>query len=141
MSNLKFKVTPTYGKLTHAIAMSRKGYATIANNTEAHSLTTTLVGIYYQGNKIAEIDASGIIFTNAGWGTSTTRTRLDLIADANNVPIWFGQKNFAQTLTARKRMYHDETATRYLITDTFRSVGWDRNTDTLHMAGKTVFEF
>lgn len=128
MSNLKLQNT-NYAELLKRLK-TRKGKALkVGNNTEAILISGDVVIITYHDNGIVRMDPDSITFSNAGWGTSTTRTRLDIIAGDNNVPLWFGQKNFAQTLTARKRMWNG--GERHLVTDSFSAVTWEREPDRL----------
>lgn len=154
MSNLTLKST-NYANMLAAIKAKRggeRGMIRLGSNTEAHLNTrddrTTYVGVYYHGNLIAELDDDGIWFRNAGWGTPTTRNRLGIIARDNNVPLFFGQKNHAQTLHATKR--EDKWAysagerddiPRHLITDEFSSIVWDRAGDYIVSAANNTDRF
>jgi hypothetical protein len=143
MSNLKLKNT-NFENLKKLLA--KKSSATVGYNTVVHRTygeATDQFTIRFHSNAIAFIDNSGIVFTNAGWGTPTTRNRLSIIADDNNVPVHFGQQNFKQTVWARKRMWNQTSGGTVLnmVTDEFRSVLWDRATDTLIHNNETVFEF
>lgn len=145
MSNLNLKST-NFDKMVEAIKAKRGGYAgmiILGANTLAHLDVFDAgdgghtVTITYHGNIIAQLTRGGVAFTNAGWGTSTTRNRLGMIAHDNNVPVSFGQRNWKQTLMARKRMWnggewHD-------LTDEFTSVVWNRDTDTLYLPNGDTF--
>ena len=54
--------------------------------------------VYLHGNKIAERREDGVWMTLAGWGTLTTRERLNTIADAMGSEWGFCQRNGGQYL-------------------------------------------
>lgn len=147
MSNLTLKST-NWAKMVEAIKGKRggePGMIRLGSNTEAYLVDTADTGdavdIYYHGNLIAQLGYEGIAFRNAGWSTPTTRNRLGIIARDNDVPLYFGQKNYAQTLYAEKRGEREAyrgseigtgdvpLPTRHLITDEFSSIIWNRQGD------------
>ena len=50
--------------------------------------------VYLHGNKIAERNESGVFMTLAGWNTTTTRERLNGIAQVLGFDVSFNQKDF-----------------------------------------------
>ena len=50
--------------------------------------------VYLHGNKIAERTNDGILMTLAGWNTTTTRERLNGIAQVLGLDASFTQKDF-----------------------------------------------
>lgn len=53
--------------------------------------------IYLHGNRIAQREANGAVWvTFAGWGTATTRERLNTLCNVLGVPHGFFQRNHAQ---------------------------------------------
>jgi len=50
--------------------------------------------VYLHGNKIAERTNDGILMTLAGWNTTTTRERLNGIAQVLGLDASFNQKDF-----------------------------------------------
>lgn len=84
---------------------------TIANNTVAHNLRDS-IGIDYHGNRIAEISDWEIYISNCGYGTATTRTRINSILADNHVPFRLSQKNRKQILSLRIPVYNDDYSIR-----------------------------
>lgn len=66
--------------------------------------------LYYHGNRIAWRDTAGVHVTLAGWGTSTTRARLNIITARFPNAIGFSQRNWDQYYGER------EISTREVIT-------------------------
>lgn len=131
MSNLKLQDT-NYTELLHRLTNRRGKSIKVGNNTEAILWNNGVIVIQYHGNTIARMDADSIRFSNAGWGTATTRTRLNIIADHNNVPVVFNQHDHKQILRARKRMWNGgEWST---LTENFTTAIWDRDNDVVHVA-------
>jgi hypothetical protein len=50
--------------------------------------------VYLHGNKITERTEAGVFMTLAGWNTSTTRERLNGIAQVLGFDVSFNQKDF-----------------------------------------------
>jgi hypothetical protein len=58
-------------------------------------------GVFYvrhHGNPIATIGTYTLLVSNAGWGSSTTRTRLNTILHDNDIHVSVTQKNWEQLL-------------------------------------------
>jgi len=57
--------------------------------------TATFDGkVYLHGNKIAEWKENGLYMSLAGWNTTTTRERLNGIAEHLGLNVSFNQKNY-----------------------------------------------
>jgi hypothetical protein len=101
--------------------LAGKSGVTLAYATTAHA-TWEGVAIRHHGNLIALIRADYLYVSNAGHGSSTTRTRLNTILRDNAVPFGVTQKDFAQYLV------DDATRTRVPFTGTHTFVkmanGW-----------------
>jgi hypothetical protein len=95
MSNLTLKKTD-YKSLTD---LKLGGYQTrkLGHNTNVQRISDTYV-IDYHNNAIAEVGVWMVAITNAGWGTSTTRNRLNIILRDNGIPAAVFQKDYAQYL-------------------------------------------
>ena len=70
-----------------------KGHRAKASNT-----ATDGQAVYLHGNMIAERRKDGVWMTLSGWGTVTTRERLNTIADAMGSEWGFCQRNGIQYL-------------------------------------------
>jgi hypothetical protein len=57
--------------------------------------------IRHHGNAIAEVGLWSLDITDCGWGSSTTRTRLNKVVRDNvtDIPVHLNQKNYQQVLT------------------------------------------
>jgi len=58
--------------------------------------------VFLHGNKIAEWKQDGLHMTLAGWNTTTTRERLNGIADNLGLKVSFNQKNFEPYLNGTR---------------------------------------
>jgi hypothetical protein len=72
------------------------------SKTVAYATTIDNVGgsfyVSHHGNHIAMIGTWEVIVSNAGWGSSTTRTRLNAILHDNGIRASVTQKNWEQKL-------------------------------------------
>ena len=78
-----------------------------ANGTPAAAARTTTDGqtVWLHGNRIAQREQDGSVWvTLAGWGTVTTRERLNTICHVLGVPFGFCQRNHEQFLTTADGM-------------------------------------
>jgi hypothetical protein len=50
--------------------------------------------VYLHGNKIAELKENGLHLSLAGWNTTTTRERLNGIAEHFGLNVSFNQRNY-----------------------------------------------
>lgn len=94
MSNLKLKHTPQ--SYSEAVAvLGDKSRRTIGHNTE---LIHNADGIYalYHGNKIVRYSPEGVEASWAGWTSTTTATRLNMLA-----PARFNIKNFTSQINGK----------------------------------------
>ena len=57
--------------------------------------------VFLHGNKIAERRETGLHLTLAGWNTSTTRERLNGIAQILNINASYNQKDFEPYLNGK----------------------------------------
>jgi hypothetical protein len=99
------------------IFLGTKKGRTIANNTVAMALMTfdgdfnivpsKSIGIDYHGNRIAEINDWNVYISNCGYGTPTTRTRINSVLADNHIPYRVTQKNHSQILSTRIPVYND----------------------------------
>lgn len=119
MSNLKFKATPSFDKLNEFLGTRQEktlGYSTtVARRTidgETH------FEIRYHGNLIGAVGENDVFVSNKGWGTPTTRNRINKILNANGINYGTGQKNYAQLL------YGPDWE---IVTDTFYSAYFKRD--------------
>jgi hypothetical protein len=94
MSNLKLKVTPQSFEAAKS-ALGDKSRRTIGHNTE---LIHNADGIYalYHGNKIVRYTEDGVYASWAGWTSTTTATRLNMLA-----PARFNIKNFTSQINGQ----------------------------------------
>jgi len=77
-------------KVTNEIANAfAQGESKAVGNTWTDGQT-----VYLHGNKITERTEDGIFMTLAGWNTTTTRERLNGIAQVLGFDISFNQKDF-----------------------------------------------
>lgn len=92
--------TMSYSQLADYFKRTGRTSKKIGNNTYAyptyrgHDLPSVTIELH--GNIIARLTPGAYYLTNAGWGTPTTRNRLDGIARANGIPVRFSQKNYKQ---------------------------------------------
>ena len=101
---VQFKSRLDYISLREFLA--KKSVRTIANNTMAQLRTIdgeTHVEIRYHGNLIGAIGENDVFVSNKGWGTSTTRDRINQILKGNGINYSTGQKNYAQLLCGPNR--------------------------------------
>jgi len=64
--------------------------------------TATIDGkVYLHGNKIAEWKENGLYMSLAGWNTTTTRERLNGIAEHLGLNVSFNQKNYNPYLNGK----------------------------------------
>jgi len=83
----------TYARLTELLA--RKGRAVIGHNTVAEK-DGDAVSVFYHGNFIVRLWPDCAEFTLAGWGTPTTRDRVNQLISAHGARV--SQKDFVQYL-------------------------------------------
>jgi hypothetical protein len=118
MSNLTL---PTMSLTALDRLMGKRTGMTLAYATTAVR-TWEGIAIEHHGNRIALIRPDYIYVSNAGYGSSTTRTRLNRILRDNDIPYGVTQKDFAQYLV------DDATRTRVPFTGTHTFVkmaeGW-----------------
>jgi hypothetical protein len=102
MSNLKLPEL-TFDALKAFILKGRdKTSRTVANNTVA-----TLGGIgqtitvRHHGSTIAILSPNQITVTNAGYGSASTRERVNGFLSSNNTGLYIGQRQGAQVLFSR----------------------------------------
>lgn len=86
--------------LRDLIRRSRNGVGKVGHNTEALPFGTGYI-VKYHDNTIAEIYDYSVTVTNAGWGTSTTRDRINQILSSNGVQFYTAQRNHHQVLVKR----------------------------------------
>jgi hypothetical protein len=83
----------TMRKETQKIAQAfARGQAAKAARTETDGRT-----VWLHGNRIAQREDDGSVWvTLAGWGTVTTRERLNGICQELGIPVRFCQRNYSQ---------------------------------------------
>lgn len=99
---------------------------TLANNTVAHrSYVDGSVSIAYHGNTIAELTNNDVYVSNCGWGSPTTRERINSVLKENGIPFHVSQKNHKQILT---RIDKDESGniTRTILNTNFWNATFHR---------------
>tara|TARA_R110002020_G_scaffold399683_1_gene609520 strand:+ start:225 stop:518 length:294 start_codon:yes stop_codon:yes gene_type:complete len=85
----------------------RKITETIANafaqgTNKAQGNTVTVDGkVYLHGNEIVKRDSDGLYMSLAGWNTTTTRERLNGIAQVLGLDVSFNQKAFEPYLNGK----------------------------------------
>lgn len=67
-----------------------------------------LISVEYHGNIIANITPTEITLTLAGWGTPTTRTRLNQIAHHFGLNASYSQRNHEQHLNGEPISSYEE---------------------------------
>jgi hypothetical protein len=119
MSNLSFKskAHPVYLKNF----LGNRYIRELAYSTYVKSPVVGNFVITHHDNVIAEISDWEVYLTNAGWGSSTTRTRLNQILRDNDIPFYVAQRNYSQVLFQRGE--DGDT----VITDEFRSASFRMN--------------
>lgn len=125
MSNLKMP-TMTFEAIADRF-FSRRGDAT---RTIAYATTATFVtdGVHveylirHHGNPIAWVAEKEVAVSNAGYGTPTTRARINAVLASNGLPFHVGQRNHRQVLSDS----HFNP-----ITDEFKSAVFDLTTHSL----------
>ena len=72
----------------------------IAYETWAYQYNDGSISVIHHSSVIANISEGGskLYITNAGWGSPTTRNRIDQILRDSSIPFWVTQKNFVQYL-------------------------------------------
>lgn len=92
MSNLK--LPNMYDYLTASRELGDKQHKQIGYKTVLKRLSRTVLSVEHHGSKIIEYRADGtILITNAGWNSSTTKSRLHRLTPAN---VRVFQKNWIQ---------------------------------------------
>lgn len=100
-------------------------YATVAAHVPQDGSTDEYFVITHHGNVIAEIAENWVYVTNAGYSSSTTRSRISAILRGNNVPLYVAQRNHKQCLFQMIPVLVDGIGEHVLVTDEFQSVTWD----------------
>jgi hypothetical protein len=126
MSNLQMP------NMTHAAILdrffSRRGDQT---RKIAYATTATLVLpaehliIRQHGNAIAEIGTADLRVTNAGYGSSTTRARLNAILSSHGLPFGINQHKGDQVLSMTVPVLTDGIGERIVLTRDFQSITFD----------------
>lgn len=113
MSNLTLKRMNTKS-LEKYVTESRNPIVSLGYNTDVERYKYSEYGrpaldyvIRYHNNAIAWLGDWEVQVSNAGWGTATTRNRLNMILRDNNIPATVGQKNNSQTLTFAGKVWTD----------------------------------
>lgn len=118
MPNMRFAniVSTLMGKRNNRGTIA---YATTAVYYPQDGNTDAYVAVMHHGTVIAEIAADWVFVRNAGYGSSTTRQRINKVLSDNYVPHYVAQRNFAQCLF--------ESNTHTLVTDSFHEMMYDHN--------------
>ena len=97
MSNLSLPTMsfPNLERLLDKRTSLTLGYATTATR-DPHKRT---IHVLHHGNEIARLTPMTLWVSNAGYSSSTTRSRLNKILLANGIPFSVGQKSYEQILT------------------------------------------
>lgn len=136
MSNLKMP------NMTHA-AISDRFFSRRGDQTRkvAYATTATLALpaehflIRQHGNIIAEIGTADLLVTNAGYGSSTTRARLNAILSAHGLPFYVVQRQGAQVLYQRVEEPADDIVRHVELTRDFRSLTVDFTSNVISVNG------
>ena len=92
MSNLQLPNMHDY--LTASQVLGDKQHKRIGYKTDLKRLSRTVLSVEHHGSKIIEYRADGtILITNAGWGSSTTKSRLHRLTPMN---VRVFQKDYVQ---------------------------------------------
>jgi hydrogenase maturation factor len=107
MSNLTLpKMNPANLAKIAKVGIDKKiAYATIVNRMVSGDYM-----VYHHGNAIACIGTGEIEVSNAGWDSSTTRTRLNIILRDNDISARVYQKNYNQYLSFNGKDYEFSSA-------------------------------
>jgi hypothetical protein len=126
MSNLNMP------NMTHAAILdrffSRRGEWT---RKIVYATTATLVLpqehliIRQHGNAIAEIGTAHLRVTNAGYGSSSTRERLNAILSSHGLPFYVAQRQGDQVLYLRVSVLVDGIGEHVELTRNFESITFD----------------
>lgn len=95
MSNLKLKHTPQSFEAATALLGSKDGMA-IGHNTRLELDYMGDVYATYHGNRIVRYSKDGVEASWAGWTSTTTATRLNMLA-----PARFNIKNFTPQIDGK----------------------------------------
>jgi hypothetical protein len=120
MSNLEFATKTRPVNLKNFLAKGKNkwerklAYATVVSSSPLYPDTYY---IHHHGNTIAEIEPFNVTVTNAGYGTPTTRNRINKILRDNNINAVLIQENFKQ-----KFFFNGETITNNFYAASFEMV-------------------
>lgn len=117
MSNLNLP-TLTFDAIKAAVLKGRsKTSRKIMNNTDAYLLNGgDKVVVHHHGSAIAILTATSLYLTNAGYGSQTTRERLNGFLSSNNTGVYLAQRQGHQVLFEREthqRVTADFDSLRY----------------------------
>lgn len=136
MSNLQMP------NMTHA-AISDRFFSRRGDQTRkiAYATTATLVLpaehylIRQHGNVIAEIGTADLLVTNAGYGSATTRARLNAIMASHGLPFYVAQRDHAQVLFLRVPVLTDGIGEHVALTRDFETITFDLAARTYSLNG------
>lgn len=107
MSNLKLPTLTFDALKAHVLGGRTKTERTVANNTvaylyEADSTNETIV-VRHHGSTIATLTPYSLTVTNAGYGSASTRERVNGFLDSNDTGLYVAQRAGVQVLFDRVR--------------------------------------
>ena len=85
-------------KITEAAANAFKAKRDFSRDNTTVLVSDNYVAMYLHGNRIAyqHLDGGNLRVTLAGWGTPTTRERVNGLLEVMGVQAWYYQKNKRQ---------------------------------------------
>lgn len=116
----------THASLTKRLANARSHQPTIANNTTVErEVNGDGLLVRLHGHVIAEVTTKGVHVTNAGYGTKTTRDRINSVLRDHGLPFYVAQRNHAQVLFLRVPVLVDGIGQAVELTREFDSLTVD----------------
>ena len=115
MSRFNGRLPRTYSQAEQMLG--NKQSRTLFNNTTIELGGRKRINVLYHGNLIAAFDPNGgVMLTNSGWGTSTTRERLGAMAPAG---VHFTQKDHTQRVIVDngRQKINEATGTAWIDRD------------------------
>lgn len=115
MSRFNGRLPRTYSQAEQMLG--NKQSRTLFNNTTIELGGRKRINVLYHGNLIAAFDPNGsYMLTNSGWGTSTTRERLNAMVPGG---VFFAQKDHAQRVVVDngRQKINEATGTAWIDRD------------------------
>lgn len=90
--------------------MGKRARGKAGNNTYVYRDGEDTFSVFYHGSKIAEINPNYVAVSLAGYGTVTTRDRVNQILSVAGIPFYVAQRAGVQTLFQRIDGKHEMKA-------------------------------